>query len=324
MRTFDRCIAILSASMALAGCEVPLQDAYVLRSEVSVPRGVAYDREAQVLYVTALRGGEITMVTAVGREYPFHQDDEAISFGGAEIDDAARLLWVCAIDAREPALPRSWLRALDLEDGSVIHDVELGELMDGAPTRCEDVAIGADGAVFATDGLQSVIYRFEADAGASILIDDERLAPAAAGLRGLRGAAMDPSGEYLLTARADPAAIIAVPLVNPRALFEVEVGGDGLAAPADPRFPAADGVTFLDGDLHVVFSGGVRRIEFEGEGFVRGTSSTATGLPRGLSMATAADGALYVVDGDAFQVEILGVSPAPPFQVVRVEPSSFK
>ena len=323
MRQIHR-LAALAALAALTACDVPLQDVYTLRSRSSAPRGVAYDPVAQVLYATALRGGEITMITAVGREYVFHKGDAGLSFAGAEVDAARRLLWACVVDAtREPALPRSWLRAFDLDDGAVVHDVALAGLHAGfAPIRCEDVAVASDGSVYATDGLRPAIYRFVPGEGASIVIEDERLAPA--GALGLRGAALDPSGEYLMVARADPAAVFAVPLVNPRALFEVEVGGDGLAAPADPRFPAADGLTFFEGALHVVFSGGVRRIDFEGAGYVRGSSTTATAVPRGLSMATVADGALYVIDGDAFQVEVLGVRPEPPFSIVRVEAGSFK
>ena len=55
----------------------------------------------------------------------------------------------------------------------------------------------------------------------------------------------------------------------------------------------------------------------------RGASPTTTAVPGGLSMATAADGAAYAIDGDAFDIEVLGLRPEAPYSIVRVDPGLF-
>lgn len=317
----------LAGLVSLVGCDVPLQDYYELRS-ASPPKGVAYDPGPQVFYTTSLVGGEIQMVTALGREYLFHRiDDPDVSLHGAVVDASRRRLWVCAAAQEGPSAPRhGWLLGFDLEERRLEVRVDLDELhADADATACEAVDVADDGVVYAVDAAAPVIYRYDpADNRGSILARDDRFEPLGAGGRGLSGVAVHPGGEHLVVAFSDPPALHVVPLGDPDARYPVKLTDGALGRAGDPRFPAAGGLAFVGDDLFVVFSGGVQRVRFtDPEGLRTARVATTTALPGGLSTATAADGAAYAIDGDAFEIEVLGLQPEVPFSIVRVDPGLF-
>ncbi len=305
------------------GCDVPLQDQYELRSTTSIPKGVAYDAKPQVFYATALHGGEITMVTSLGREYLFYASDEPnLSFGAAVVDVERRVLWVCAIDRKsEPALPHSELLGLDLEDRRVIHRVSLREIRDDyAPNVCEALDLDEDGVVFIADALQPAIYTFDpADARTSVLIEDSLLDSDFDHGVGISGIALHPDGEHLLAAKSDPPEIFVIPRENPQGLEKVRFPGEPLGREGDPRLPAAGGIGFVDETLYVTFSGAVQELTFTDQERLRTARvRTTTAVPSGISALTAADGAAYAIDSDAYRVEQLGLRPDSTFSIVRV------
>ncbi|MEZ4448515.1 MAG: hypothetical protein R3B09_03470 [Nannocystaceae bacterium] len=312
----------------LTGCDVPLQDYYELRG-LDPLKGVAYDPGPQVFYTTSLVGGEIEMVTSLGRQYLFHRiDDPQITLHGAALDAARRRLWVCAVDRDDIASPgHGWLLGFDVEERRLEVRVDLRELHQGevTETACEAVDVADDGVVYAVDPSQPVVYRYDPGANrGSILARDDAFAPTGAGGRGLGGVAVHPGGEHLIVARTDPPALFVIPLDEPHAAREVSFADDPLGRPGDPRFPAAGGLTFVGEDLYVVFLGAVQRVRFtDAEGLRTARVATTTAVPSGLAMATSADGAAYALDGDAFKVEVLGQRAEVPFSLVRVDPSVF-
>jgi len=321
--------AALAGLVLSAGCDVPLQDQYELRSSTSVPKGIAYDAEPQVFYATALSGGEITMITSLGREYLFYASDEPnLSFTGAAVDVERRLLWVCAVDRKsEPALPHSELLGLDLEDREVVHRVDLRELRDDyAPNVCEALAVSDEGVVYVADALQPAIYTFGPATGhTSIFIEDPILGSAHDHGVGLSGIALHPSGEHLLAAKSDPPELFVVPLKSPDELEQVRFPGEPLGRMGDPRLPAAGGIGFVDETLYVTFPGAVQELTFTDREKLRTARvRTTTAVPSGISAVTAADGAPYAIDSDAYRVEQLGLRPDSGFSIVRVSDQLFR
>ncbi len=324
----------LTIFAALAGialtfaCDVPLQDRYELRSSTSIPKGIGYDPVAQVFYATALNGGEITLVTSLGREYLFYaSDDPKLSFTGAVVDSKGRLLWVCAVDRKsEPALPQSSILGFDLDEQEVVYRVDLGDLRDRfAPSVCDALDVSEEGIVYAADALQSVIYRFDPNSKeASIFVDDATLAPPHEGGVGLSGVALHPDGENLLAAMSDPPRLFVIPLDEPTTLQEVLFPDKALGRVGDPRLPAAAGIGFVGQRLYVAFPGAVQQLTFPDQDHLRTAHvKTTVSVPNGISALTAANGVAYAIDSDAYRVEQLGLQPDSEFSIVRVGPQLF-
>ncbi|MEZ4379949.1 MAG: hypothetical protein R3A79_01280 [Nannocystaceae bacterium] len=314
------------ASAALLACDVPLQDHYEVRGESRVPKGVAYDAAAQLFYATSLRGGEITLITALGREYSFYRSDDAnLSLGAAVIDGDRRRLWVCAVDTRsEPSLPRSQLLGFDLDEGDLTRSVDLNAASGSfAPSECEALAVADDGVVYAADASSPTIYRYDPrDAEATVFAEDAAFGPDDVS-GGLSGLAIHPSGDYLAAVRSDPPGVLVIPVAEPEALYPVQFPSRPMGRIGDPRLPAAGGAAFIGEDLYVTFPGAVQRLTFGGDDLRAALVHTTTAVPSGLSAVTKADGVAYAIDSDAYQVEHLGVRAEPPFAIVRVEPGLF-
>jgi hypothetical protein len=316
------------AGAALLACDVPLQDQYEVRGESRVPKGVAYDAAAQLFYATSLVGGEITLITSLGREYNFYKTDDAnLSLGAAAIDEDRRRLWVCAVDRKsEPSLPRSQILGFDLDEGELTFRVELSEAGDGfAPSECEAVAVAGDGVVYAADAGRPTVYRYDpkADRG-SILVEDAAFGPDLdAGTGGLSGLAVHPSGDYLAAVRSDPPAVFVIPVDAPEELQPVQFPWRPMGRVGDPRLPAAGGAGFIGEDLYVTFPGAIQRLRFADARLRTALVHTTTSVPSGLSAVTEADGVAYAIDSDAYKVEKLGIRPEPPYSIVRVEPGFF-
>lgn len=321
--------AALTGIALTIACDVPLQDRYELRSSTSVPKGIGYDSVAQVFYATALNGGEITLITSLGREYLFYaSDDPKLSFTGAVVDSKRRVLWVCAVDRKsEPALPRSSIIGFDLDDQEVVHRVNLGDLRDHfAPSVCDALDVSEEGVVYAIDALQPVIYRFDPGSKeASIFVENAALAPPLESGVGLSGVALHPDGEHLFAAMSDPPRLFSIPLDEPAMLREVLFPDRALGRVGDPRLPAAAGIGFVGKHLYIAFPGAVQQLTFPDQDHLRTAHvKTTTAVPNGLSALIAADGVAYAIDSDAYRVEQLRLQPESEFSIVRVGPQLFK
>ncbi|MDZ7782826.1 MAG: SMP-30/gluconolactonase/LRE family protein [Halioglobus sp.] len=286
----------------------PLLDRYELSSPDSVPEGVAFDPVDRAFYATSLQGGSITRIAADGTESLFRPADDRARIGGAKVDPAARRLWVCAtqVDGLDD---RVWV--FDLDTGGLVLEFFLGALSTGG--SCNDLALDDSGAAFVTDPANPFIYRLDPDSGeGTVFASDPLFADASGAGLGLNGIAVSADGSALIVARFFPAALLRVNLPDGDVVTPVALSGDDL--------PAPDGLAVLDGDVYAVSGEAVSRVRPNTDG----TAATVTTVPQisGLSTATVAEGALYVIKSDVVNF-VLGRPLNPPFEIFRVDLEAF-
>lgn len=289
-----------------------MREVYALESETSLPEGLAFDPGSDTFFATAVRGGTITRVTPLGQELTFYRaEDPGVSLLGAHVDGG--LVWVCEVDLRTFAAPRSRVLGLRIEDGAQVQAIALP-----GPAYCNDLTSDDAGAVYVTDSLQPRIFRVAAGE-ATVFAADPRFAGSSGGL-GLTGIDVAPDGESLLVARMSPAGLFRVGLAD-AAVVEVEFFGDAFGVPGDPRFPGPDGLAFVGDELYVAFDGGVQQLRFPVK--TRAEVRTSTAVPSGLSSVTDAGGHLYAIDSDAYRALYGGQQADPPFLILRVDAELF-
>lgn len=304
---------LLPAALAVvASCDVPLQEQYLLQSQFSLPEGVAYDSESRSFFATAINGGEITRISALGQEHVFYSSpDPNASFGGAHVDAKNRLLWVCQVDVKTDAIPNSKVVAFD-DDGDLVKTIDLGE-----PSFCNDLVTDKYGAVYATDSALPVIYKIDPKTKTKkVFATHPQWTPVQQGTLALNGLDISPDGKALYVVTTVPAAMFRVDLANPNNISQVTFSGDPFS-PNDPRFPGPDGLEFVDGDAYVVYDGGVQQLHFTGP--THATVKTTTAVPGGLTSAVDAEGRLYVIDSEVFSVLYMNQPPELPFAILHLD-----
>lgn len=308
---------VLTASIAIAACSDsndtpippdPLLARYELSSPDSVPEGVAFDPVERAFYATSLQGGSITRIAADGTESVFRPADNRARIGGAKVDATARRLWVCAtqVDGLDD---RVWV--FDLESGARLLEFVLGALSTGG--SCNDLTLDDSGAAFVTDPANPFIYRLDPVSGEGEVFASDPLFSDASGMGlGLNGIAMSVDGGALIVARFLPAALLRVSLPNGDSVVPLALSGDAL--------PAPDGLAVLDGDIYAVSDNTVSRVRPNTDS----TAGTVTVVPQisGLSTATVAEGALYVIKSDVTNFALLRPL-NPPFEIFRVDLEAF-
>ena len=310
----------LLSLLVLPSCDVPLQEAYTLKSTLSLPEGVAYDEVTHTFFATAINGGQITRITPLGQEIVFHSDTEANrSFGGAHVDEARRRLWVCVVDVKTNPFPTSEVWAFNIESKARTHRIALPPV-----SFCNDLVTDDAGVVYATDSANPDIYRVDpATESFSVFLSSPEFAPVAPGAVALNGLDLSPDGERLLVVKTIPAGIYSVPVADPQAFVAVQTSGDTFAMPGDPRFPGPDGAEFLDDRLYVVYDGAVQQLTFGDPDFTQASVSTTIAVPTGLTSVTVAEGELFAIDSEVFRALYLLQPPELPFSILRVDTDQF-
>lgn len=274
------------------------------------PEGIAATADG-TLYVGSLATGQIVRVTPCETEVETFVDVGTTTRAvvGMLADDAAGLLWVCDSDGTFAAPPA--ILAYDLATGDLVaaHDF-------GAIGFCNDLAIGADGAIYATDSVGARIVRV---AAADRLLDtpvetwsaDQEFAvgPGEFGVNGI--------------ALADDETIYAVNYAAGE-LYRIPIAAGGEAGAVTlldvaPGLALPDGIKARTPDQIMVVEGGIAALSLVD---VTGEAAAVTVVADGLDAPTTA----AIVGGDAWVVEgqldhFLGYDPAPPtvpFTVVRV------
>jgi sugar lactone lactonase YvrE len=294
-----------------------IRDVYTLGSPMSLPEGVAFDPKTRCFFATGLFGGQITRIDAAsGEEKVFFTSQGGLSqYSGAEVDEARRLLWVCASDLQSA------------QGGVIVLDADTGELRHSFTLArggiCNDVCIDADGVAYVTDSFQPIIYRVDLrDGSAGDFVRDSQMA-AAMGRFGLNGIVVTPDGKYIIGGFTSPSKLFVLPRHGGGPVREVELTGDPFTVERDPHFTGADGLIFLHDKLYVIHDGGVQQITFTADDYGTGVVKGALAPESGLTTATVADGELYVVKSDVLRVAHMGQAPNLPFKIYRFSRTLF-
>ncbi|MDC0675911.1 SMP-30/gluconolactonase/LRE family protein [Nannocystis radixulma] len=312
-------LSIAAALTVLVSCDVPLPEQYPLASKISLPEGIAYDELTYAFFTTAINGGEISRMSALGQEQVFYAStDPMVSFSGAHVDAERRLLWVCQVDVKTDPVPNSKVVAFDIDERTLVRTIDLGE-----PSFCNDLTTDDEGTVYATDSALPNIYKIGADDEFEVFATSPQFAPVAPGAMALNGLDIAPGGEELLVVKTIPAALYRVSLSDPSDIAEVTFTGDPFALPGDPRFPGPDGLEFLGDELYVIYDGGVQQLSFAGDDYAQAVVRTTTAVPTGLTSATVAEGRLYMVDSEVYRVLYQFQQPNLPFKILHLDESLF-
>lgn len=288
-----------------------IRDVYTLGHPMSVPEGVAFDSKTRRFFATALLSGQITQIDAdSGEEKVFFTSTGGPSqYSGVKVDEDRRLLWVCASDM---ASATGGVIVLDADTGELRHSFTLTHR-----GICNDVCLDADGVAYVTDSFQPAIYRVDLrDRSSGDLVRDQQMA-APMGQLGLNGIVLTPDGNYIIAGFSNPSKLFVLPRRNPEGVVEVQFSGAGLSVANDPNFTGADGLIFLGDKLYVIHDGGVQRVTFTSADYSAGIVTSALAPERGLSTATIADGALYVIKADVLRTLHMRQPPNLPFKIYR-------
>lgn len=310
------CITVLTAACSDSNDSrqtdvalTPLADRYELSSPDSVPEGVAYDPKERMFYTTSLQGGGIVRIAADGQESVFHAADNRAQLVGTKVDVQRRRLWVCAQEV-DGGDNRVWV--FDLASGELALEFFLGALASNG--SCNDLVLDSSGIAYVTDPANPNLYRLDAATGtAAILVSDPQLADVTGAGLGLNGIALTPDETALVVGKFFPASLLRVSLPDGALVQPIVLTGDTL--------PPPDGLAELDGDVYCVSNASVSRVR-PNEDFTAGEVVT-TAQVSGLSTATVAESALYVIKSDVLNFVLMQPLQTP-FEIFRVDVDAFE
>jgi len=203
-----------------------------------IPEGVEYDQANGRFLTGSLAEGTIYEIHNDGSMTAVVRDPELVSSVGIEVDEPRDRLLVANSDAaafQGASQGQAKLGVFSLTTGERIAMVDLaatlGDLPEDATFFANDVTVADDGAIYATDTFQNVVYQVDGAYEASVLHRFE----------GMEGPSLNGivhhQGGYLLVIAGS--AIYKVPTADPAAAAQVTMdevaGADGLVWMADGR-----------------------------------------------------------------------------------------
>lgn len=269
-----------------------------------VPEGIEYDAQRMRLLVGSIREGTVFSIDAAGKLTPLVQDADLVSSIGIEVDGARNRLLVANSDGGVfggQGSGQARLGVYALDSGNRIAMVDLDDLIttEGARFFANDVAVAADGTIYATDTFAGAIYRVDGAYAASLLVAPGTLPQGAF----LNGIVAHPDG-YLLTVDSQAGALYKVPLDNPAGFSTVSLpepitGGDGMT-------------WHPDGTLIVVRNATSQVVALRSEdGWASATVARSGAIP--------GQGTTAAVAGDAVYVVLPHFADQDPPQILRIE-----
>lgn len=220
----------------------------------SYPEGVAFDKSANVFYVSSARLGTIGKVTREGKYLALYADKSLKSTYGLKVHPDGKKLYVCCGDANyskfsTPDTKKKMARLIiiDLKSAKKTADIDLSGLVPGDHFP-NDLAFDKEGNAYITDSYADAIYKVDANGKASVFSKSELLKSAGVGPNGI---IFHPQG-FLLVANNGTGALVKIEMTDPEKASKVKI---------DQFFPSADGLLLSDNNtLILVQNGGVNKI----------------------------------------------------------------
>lgn len=283
-----------------------------LPGERVFPESLSIDADGYA-YVSSLSGGvlRVKLHSSKVEQFIAPGGSGTSSTFGVFAHDASQTLWVCSLDLGFAGISipgadkGATLKGFDLRTGAGKTSLALP----GTGGFCNDIAVGKDGSVYATDTNSSHIYRWrEGQAALEDWFSDPALVAPQGG--GLDGIAVDALGHLIVNN------------FKSGQMARIEIGADGkpgkvqlLATSEQLLMP--DGLRVVDGNRFVQAEGGgtIALVTVAGEG------ARIDKLVTGLRSATGVDvhdGTVWYVQGHVehvFDPARRAVSPPLPFQI---------
>jgi len=212
-----RYAVVLAIILGVAGYVMArAQTAPVSIPDNSFPESLSSTRDG-TLYVGSLNLGGVVKVAPGGKAEQFVAPGAAASRSilGVLADEKGGTLYVCSNDMTNLGIPGptdtkgAQLKTFDLYTGAPKGSFAFGD----AKSMCNDIAVGADGAAYATDSFAPNVYRLNPGGTAfEVWATDPLLAPAKDGV-GLDGIAFGPDGNLYVTTFI-PAALFKIAVID--------------------------------------------------------------------------------------------------------------
>ena len=199
------------------------------------PEGIAYDKAANVYYVSSARTGAIGKVTPDGVYSVLHNDTTLKSTYGMKLHPDGRRLFVCASDANysrntspDTRNKLAKLIAIDVTTGARVADINLANLYDGE-RFANDLTFDDKGNIYLTESYSNLIVKVDANNKASVFAKSPLFETGGIGLNGI---VYHPSG-FLLVNSTGKGMLFKVDVNNPQNVQAVKspmyfIGADGM------------------------------------------------------------------------------------------------
>jgi sugar lactone lactonase YvrE len=233
----------------------------------SYPEGVAYDKTANVFYVSSARLGTIGKVGRDGKYTQLYADNTLKSTYGLKVSPDGKKLYAAAGDANyskfsTPDTKKKMARLLiiDVKTGKKISDIDLSKLVPGEHFP-NDIAFDAKGNAYVTDSFANAVYKVDAAGKATVFAKSDLFKTEGVGLNGI---VFNPAGFFIVNSNAKGE------------LFKIDATGKAVTKiKIDQFFPGADGMLLNDNNtVTVVQNGGANKIHK-----IRTTDNWATAKP---------------------------------------------
>ncbi len=235
------------------------------------------------LYVGSLNLGGVVKVAPGGRAEQFVPPGAAASRSilGVLADEKGGTLYVCSNDMTNLGIPGpsdtkgAQLKTFDLYTGAPKGSFAFRD----AKSMCNDIAVGADGAAYATDSFAPNVYRLNPGGTAfEVWATDPLLAPAKDGV-GLDGIAFGPDGNLYVTTFI-PAALFKIAVIDGKAGRVTALKPSRPLDRTDGMRAYGDGFLLIEGAGRldkVTIKGDAAEIETIADGFVEPVAVTVVG-----------------------------------------------
>ena len=220
----------------------------------SYPEGIAYDKAANLYYVSSARLGNIGKVTPQGVYSILHGDTTLKSTYGIKIHPDGKRLFACVADANyskftNPSTRTKMARliSIDLSSGKKLSDIDLSDLIPGKHFP-NDIAFDQQNNAYITDSFAGAIYKVSADGKPSVFAKDDLFKTEGVGLNGI---VFHPDG-FLIVDNSSKGQLFKIDIKNPKSVSKIDI---------EQFFMGADGLLLSDKNtLNMVVNGGSDKI----------------------------------------------------------------